>query len=104
MFVEQKSTRFTILRENRLTGSKLIYAWETVGKLSYFSSNSTLNLDGDGEYSMVGSEISRQGKQGEQERGLGTAIQGGCLHCRVPPHSFQIDSTRLIGPNSAVPN
>jgi len=62
LFVEQKYTHFTILRGNRLTGSKLIYAWETIARLSYFSSDSTLNLDEGGEYSATGSEISRQGK------------------------------------------
>lgn len=67
LFVEQKSTHFTILRGNRLAGSQLIYVWETIAKLSYFSSNSTLNLDGDGEYGTVGSEISRQGKRGARK-------------------------------------
>lgn len=70
LFVEQKSTHFIFLRGNRLTDSKLIYAGETVAKPSYISSNGTLNLDGCDESSVVGSEILRQGKQGEQERGL----------------------------------
>lgn len=70
LFVEQKSTHFTVLRRNRVTDSKLIYAWETIAKSSYISSNGALVLDGCDELSMVGSEISRQGKQGEQERGL----------------------------------
>lgn len=106
LFGGQKSTHFTILGQNRLTSSKLMgkWAWESIAKLSWFSSNCALTLDGDGECSTVGSETSRQGKQGEQERGLRTAIRGGCLHCRVPPHSFQIGSTGLIGPDSAVPN
>lgn len=49
LFVEQKSAHFTVLRGNRLTDSKLIYAWETIAKSSYISSNGTSNLDGCGE-------------------------------------------------------
>lgn len=68
LFGGQKSTHFTILRQNRLTSSKLIHAWESIAKLSCFSSNGTLTLDGDGEYSTLGSETSRQGKRGARKR------------------------------------
>lgn len=70
LFGEMHGFLFNILGGNRLTDSKLIYAWETIAKSSYISSNGTLNLDGCGEPSMAGTEISMQGKQGEQERGL----------------------------------
>lgn len=68
LFGEQKSRHFTSLRQNRLTSSKLIHAWESIAKLSCFSSNGTLTLDGDGEYSTAGSETSRQGKWGARRR------------------------------------
>lgn len=46
-----------------------------------------------------------QGKQGEQERGLWVQSLGEGVYTAQLHHIFfQIDSTRSIGPNPAVPN
>lgn len=60
-----------------------------MAKSSDISSNGTSNLDGCGEPSMVGSEISRAGQTGGAGKGtLGTVTRGGCLHCTAPSHFF----------------